>query len=134
MVREAAAGDVARGEAQANQSRISATRAVERAAKRQCKKDERQTEALIAKARDWSAHVFDSKRADSVTCKAALDEECLSEVHALAKSKGEKIPWLDSQVGAPCCAPEAVGGARSQDGRFHGGAEGRARERGLDGR
>ncbi len=45
----------------------------------------------MAKARDWSAHVFDSKRADSVTCKVALVEECLSEVHALAKSKGEKL-------------------------------------------
>ena len=31
-------------------------RAVERAAKRQCKKDMRQTKALLAKARDWSAH------------------------------------------------------------------------------
>jgi hypothetical protein len=40
--------------------RIATTRAVERAAKRRCKKDERQTEALLAKARDWSAHVFDS--------------------------------------------------------------------------
>ncbi len=38
---------------------IATARAVERAAKRQCKKDERQTEALLAKARDWSAHVFD---------------------------------------------------------------------------
>jgi hypothetical protein len=36
-------------------------RTVERAAKRQCKKDERQTEALLAKARNWNAHVFDQK-------------------------------------------------------------------------
>ncbi len=57
---------------------IATTRAVERAAKRQCKKDERQMEALLAKARNWSAHVFDPQRADSVTCKAALVEECLS--------------------------------------------------------
>jgi hypothetical protein len=69
------------------------TRAVERAAKRQCKKDERQTEALLAMARDWSAHMFDSKSADSVTCKAALVEECLRDVRAVAKSTGEKLPW-----------------------------------------
>jgi hypothetical protein len=41
--------------------RITTARAVERAAKRQCKKDEWQTEALLAKARDWSAHVFDPR-------------------------------------------------------------------------
>jgi hypothetical protein len=29
-----------------------------------------------------------------MTCKAALVEECLSEVRALAKSRGEKLPWL----------------------------------------
>jgi hypothetical protein len=34
-------------------------RAVERAAKRQCKRDERQTNALLDKERDWSEHVFD---------------------------------------------------------------------------
>jgi hypothetical protein len=33
------------------------TRAVERAAKRQCKKDERQTKALLAKVRDWREHM-----------------------------------------------------------------------------
>ncbi len=72
MVREAAAGD---SDAAVDKRKRNATsRAVERAAKRQCKKDERQTEALLAKARNWSAHMFDSKRADSVTCKAALVE------------------------------------------------------------
>ncbi len=45
---------------------IATARAVTRAAKRQCKKDERQTEALLAKARDWSAHVFEPQRADSL--------------------------------------------------------------------
>jgi hypothetical protein len=74
---------------------IITNRAVERAAKRQCKKDEHQTGALLAKASDWSAHVFDPKCADSVTRKAALVEECLSEARALAKSKGEKLPWLE---------------------------------------
>ncbi len=80
---------------------IASARAVERAAKRKCKKDElvglfdkRQTEALLAEARDWSEHVFDPLCADSVTCKAALVEECLSEARALAKSRGEKLPWL----------------------------------------
>jgi hypothetical protein len=81
--------------------RIATTRAVERAAKRQCKKDERQTEALLAKARDWSAHMFDSKRVDSVTCKAALVEECLRDVWAVAKSTGETLPWLE-------CLPKGI--------------------------
>jgi hypothetical protein len=80
---------------------ITTARAVERAAKRQCKKDKRQTEALLAKASDWSAHVFDPKCADSVTRKAALVEECLSEARALAKSKGEKLPWFD-------CLPKGI--------------------------
>jgi hypothetical protein len=105
---------------------IATTRAVERAAKRQCKKDERQMEALLAKAPDWSAHVFDSKRADTVTCKAALVEECLRDVHAVAKSTGEsKVPAQGhSRVGAPRGAPEVVGRARHQGGRVHGGAGG----------
>ncbi len=80
-------------------------RAVERAAKRQCKKDERQTEALLAKMRNWSAHMFDSnlvsKCAVSVTCKAALVEECLKDVRAVAKSAGEKLPWLE-------CLPKGI--------------------------
>ncbi len=77
-------------------------RAVERAAKRQCKKDERQTEALLAKARDWSAHVFDPKNAESVTCKAALVKECLRDARALfAKSQGEKLLWLE-------CLPKGI--------------------------
>jgi hypothetical protein len=71
------------------------TIAVERTAKRQCKKDKRQTESLLAKERDWSAHMYDSKHADSVTCKAALVEECLKDVRAVAKSTGEKLPWLE---------------------------------------
>jgi hypothetical protein len=50
---------------------ITTARAVERAAKRQCKKDERQKEALLAKERNWSAHVFDPQSAESVTRKAA---------------------------------------------------------------
>jgi hypothetical protein len=48
---------------------IAAARAVERAVKRQCKTDERQTEALLAKARDWSAHVFDPTSAESVSAR-----------------------------------------------------------------
>ncbi len=43
---------------------IATARAVERAAKRQCNKDELQTEALLAKARDWSKHVFDPQSRD----------------------------------------------------------------------
>jgi hypothetical protein len=51
------------------------TRAVERAAKRQCKKDARQTKALLAKARDWSTHVFDPLSAESVTRQEQLVKE-----------------------------------------------------------
>jgi hypothetical protein len=74
---------------------------LERAAKRQCKTDEGQTEALLAKVRDWSAHVFDPKRADSMTRKAALVNEFLNEAHALAKSQREKLPWLE-------CLPKGI--------------------------
>jgi hypothetical protein len=74
---------------QKRKSRATA-RAVERAAKRQYKEDERQTEALLAKARDWSAHVSDPKSVESVTRK-----ECLNEARALAKRKGETLPWLE---------------------------------------
>jgi uncharacterized protein (DUF4415 family) len=63
--------------------------------------DERQTEALLAQTRDWSAHVFDPKRAVSVRYKAALVEECLSKVRAVAKSTGEKLPWLE-------CLPKGI--------------------------
>ncbi len=70
VVREAAAGHAAVDKRKRNAT----SRAVERATKHQCKKDERQTAALLATARNWSAHMFDSKRADSVTCKAALVE------------------------------------------------------------
>ncbi len=48
--------------------------------------------------------MFDSKRADSVTCKAALVEECLRDVRAVAKSTGEKLPWLKSM---PKCIRES---------------------------
>ncbi len=51
---------------------ITTSRTMERAAKRQCKTDERQTEALLAEARDWSEHVFDFKRADLAMRKAQL--------------------------------------------------------------
>jgi hypothetical protein len=81
--------------------RSASVRAVERAAKRQCKKDERQTEALLAGMRNWTAHMFDQKCAVSVTCKAALVEECLSEARALARSRGEKLPWLE-------CLPKGI--------------------------
>ncbi len=45
--------------------------------------------------------MFDSKRVDSVMCKAALVEECLKDVHAVAKSTGEKLPWLE-------CLPKGI--------------------------
>ncbi len=41
--------------------RNASIRAVERAAKRQCKKDEPQTEALLARMRIWTTHMFDVK-------------------------------------------------------------------------
>jgi hypothetical protein len=72
-------------------------RAVERAAKRQCRKDERQTEALLARMRNWTAHMFDVKCTISVTCKAALVEECLKD----AMSAGGKLPWLE-------CLPKGI--------------------------
>jgi hypothetical protein len=122
--------------------RIASTRAMERAAKLQCKKDELQTEALLNKARYWSAHMFDSKCVDSVTCKAALVEECLRDVQAVAKSTQHwretalaRVPAKGhSRVGAPRGTPKAVGGALHQGWRVHGGAGGRAREQDLDGR
>ncbi len=80
---------------------IATARAVERAAKRQCKKDGRQTEAPLAKARDGSAHVFDPQSAESVARKGPLVEECLSEARALAKSMGEKLPRLE-------CLPKGI--------------------------
>jgi hypothetical protein len=61
-------------------------RAVERAAKRQCRKDEYQTKALLAKVRDWSTDVFYPLSAESVTRQAQLVKECLQEARALAKS------------------------------------------------
>ena len=81
--------------------RSASVRAVERAAKRQCKKDERQTEALRAKMRNWAEHMFEAKCAISVTCKAALVEECLKDARATAKSAGQKLPWLE-------CLPEGI--------------------------
>jgi hypothetical protein len=81
--------------------RSASARAVERAAKRQCKKDERQTEALRAKMRNWAEHMFEAKCAISVTCKAALVEECLKDARATAKSAGQKLPWLE-------CLPKGI--------------------------
>jgi hypothetical protein len=81
--------------------RSASVRAVERAAKRQCKKDERQTEALRAKMRNWAEHMFEAKCAISVTCKAALVEECLKDARATAKSAGKKLPWLE-------CLPKGI--------------------------
>jgi hypothetical protein len=49
------------------QSKSSNTaRVVERAAKRQCKKDKHQMEVLLAKTRNWSEHVFDPESAELV--------------------------------------------------------------------
>jgi hypothetical protein len=70
-------------------------RAVERAAKRQCKLVERQTKALLAKANHWGAHVFDPLSTESVTRQAALVKECLQEARALTKSRGETLSWLE---------------------------------------
>ncbi len=81
--------------------RSASVRAEERAAKRQCEKDERQTEALRAKMSNWTEHMFDVKCAISVTCKAALVEECLMDARAAAKSAGEKLPWLE-------CLPKGI--------------------------
>ncbi len=36
-----------------------------------------------------------------MTCKAALVENCLRDVCAVAKSTGEKLPWLE-------CLPKAI--------------------------
>ena len=80
--------------------RSASVRAVERAAKRQCKKDERQTEALRAKMRNWAEHMFEAKSAISVTCKAALVEECLKDARATAKSAGKKLQWLTTSSAA----------------------------------
>ncbi len=76
-------------------------RAVERAAKRKCKKDEHQSEVLLAKASDWSTHVFDPMSVKSVTLKTTLVQECLKEEHTLAKRKGETLPWLE-------CMPSGI--------------------------
>jgi hypothetical protein len=112
---------------------------VERAAKRQCKKDELQMEALRVKMRNWTEHMFDVKCAISVTCKAALVEECLKDARAVATSAGEKLPWLE-------CLPKGIRESerleahlkrwkmRHQGGRVHGGAGGRAQGRDLNGR
>ncbi len=81
--------------------RCASVRAVERAAKCQCKTDERQTEALRAKMRNWAERMFEAKRAISVLCKAALVEECLKDACATAKSAGEKLPWLE-------CLPKGI--------------------------
>jgi hypothetical protein len=51
--------------------------------------------------RNWTAHIFDVKCAISVTCKAALVEECLKDARAVAKSAGEKLQWLE-------CLPRGI--------------------------
>ncbi len=76
-------------------------RTTERAAKRQCKKDEGQTEALLAKANNWKAHVFDPTSVESVTRQAKLVKECLKEAIALVQRKGETLPWLE-------CLPSGI--------------------------
>jgi hypothetical protein len=58
--------------------RIETARAVERAAKPQCKKDGLQTEALQVMARDWNAHIIGPKCIKSVPCNATLVKECLN--------------------------------------------------------
>ncbi len=64
------------------------------AAKRQCKKDECQTEALLAKARNWNAHVFKPKSVELVERKATLVKECLNEVCTLVQSEDKMLQWL----------------------------------------
>ncbi len=81
----------------------STARAVQRAAKRQCKKDGRPTEALLVKACNWSAHVLEPKKVKSVTLKATLVKEYLNEARALTKRKGETLQWLKClQRGSSC--------------------------------
>jgi hypothetical protein len=60
--------------------RIETARAVERAAKRQCKnlKDGLQTEVLQVMARDWNAHIIGPKCIKLVPCNATLVKECLN--------------------------------------------------------
>ncbi len=100
----------------------STARAVERSVKRKCKKDEHQTEVLLAKASDWSTHVFEPKSVESVTRETTLVKECLKEAHTLAKRKGETLPWLEcmpSRIFAramPGAVPQAVGAARNAQG------------------
>jgi hypothetical protein len=86
----------------------STARAVERAAQRKCKKDEHQTEVLLAQASDWSTLVFDPKsRVESVTRKTTLVQECLKEAHTLAKRKGETqgggIHWWSARMITTSC-------------------------------
>ncbi len=88
--------------------------------------------------------MFDSKRVYLVTCKTALVEECLRDVLAVAKSTGEKLPWLE-------CLPKGIRGLErlaahlkrweergAKAGEFmverEADSPGRARERDLDGR
>ncbi len=47
-------------------------RAMDSAAERQCKKEERQTEALLVKACNENSHVFEPKTVESVTRQATL--------------------------------------------------------------
>ncbi len=50
---------------------------------------------------NWAEHMFEAKCAISVTCKAALVEECLKDARVTAKSAGEKLPWLE-------CLPKGI--------------------------
>jgi hypothetical protein len=42
---------------------------------------------------DWTVYVFDAKNFELVARQATLEKECLKETHALAKRKGETLPW-----------------------------------------
>ncbi len=92
-------------------------RTMERAARRQCKKDQRETESLITEANDWKAHVFDPKSVELVTRSHSQGRDAaVAGVLAYRDS-------LEQAAGAVC---GAVGAARSaQGGGVHGGARGR---------
>ncbi len=122
--------------------RSATARAVQRATKHQCKKHEFQAETLLAKARDWNAHVLDQKSVESVTRQATLLKECMNEARALTKRKGETLQWLEclsSWILKSNCLVLFVerqagrSAPRARRGNScHGGARGR--ERHLDGR
>jgi hypothetical protein len=71
-----------------------AARAVERATKRQCKVDGRQTEALLAKDRDWSAHIFDP----NLKCAWALRlQRDLTPVVAVPPPRPGQVRWRGTE-------------------------------------